>query len=485
MAIRKNLFTRILQILKNRILELSRIVKARVRRKPLLSFLVSLGMLFLLIALGNILSQPDKEEEKAEKVAKKVSVYSVGKAPILGFSAKVEKSGVIQIFAQASGIVATIHFVEGDSVEEDWTLLSLSANYQGDNSAFIARQIAQNQYSLVSQTHAPQKEIIAKSREIAEKTDVSSDELRAISEQSVSESRSLINLNNEIISTLDKNLENYTATNSAGINDTLILSTKQIKSQFLAANNGLNTSLRLTEYQVDEDNPQARLSNLQKEITLKQLEIQEKTLALNLEISRLQLRLAQMTESLMYPAAPVAARVERVHAAIGQLVNPGTLLFTLSAIDPEVTAEILVPREIAQSISRVESSTLYIDGKTFKTIPRYISSEATNGQQYSVLYSIPQEYWSQLTNKGYISVDVPIGLPNTSSTVPFIPIDSVYQTQDEAYIFVAKEGKARSKIVSLGVVYGRFVEVLSGLAEGDAIIVDRNVLAGDEIEGVY
>lgn len=484
MITRKNLVYWLKKV-KSRIFEVNRFLRIQIQKKPVLSFSLVLGVLFLLILLSSILGAPAKQQAVNAEQVKKVNIYTIGRAPVIRLSAKIEKTGVIQIFAQTPGVVQAINVAEGSVVDKGFVLLSLSTNYQGGDSAAIQRQIAQSQHSLISQAYDLQKDIIEKSRQVAGKTDANTDELRNISNQSLESTRSLISLNNEIISTLDKNLENYTATNSAGINENLILSTKQLKSQFMAANNGLNSSLDLTEFQAASDKPPAELSNLQKEITLKQLDIQEKTLKLNLEINQLQLKLAQLSESLMHPVSPSLATVEKVHVNLWQLVNPGTPLFTLSAKDPEVTAELLVNREIAQAVSRMESSTFYIGSKTFETIPRYISTEAVDGQQYSVLYSIPQQYWQELTNKGYISVDVPIGLASTSRAIPFIPIDSVYQTQDTAYVFVEKDAKAVSKTVSLGTVYGRFVEVISGLDEGDKVIMDRNVVWGDRLSVIH
>ena len=455
-----------------------------IQKRPFVSFFITLLLLFLAIVFGNILSTPSKQKGTKEIQAKKVHTYRIGSAPKVTLQAKIEKSGVINIYAQTGGIVQKVQVTEGNTVEKGTWILSLSSNYQGDDATSISRQISQQQYQFNKDTYQTQKDIIAKQRNIAGQTDVNAEQLRSISAQSIDETNSLISLNQDIISSLDSNLNQYTATNSGGVNDQLILATREMKSQFVAANNGLNEALRLTKYISAEDKPQAEIFRLTKDITFKQLDIQEKTLDLNREISRLQLNLAYIKESLMHPASPVPAVVERVYVHVGQLVNPGTLLATLSATDPEVTAVVSVPLEIAKTVSRMESSTLHIGNTAFSTIPRYISNEATDGQLYTILYSIPNNYWNDVVNAGFIAIDIPIGFANTGKTIPFVPIDAIYQTQDQSYIFTLQHGKAASKSVVLGPVYGRFVQISSGLSDGDEIITDRTVVADDVISSI-
>jgi multidrug resistance efflux pump len=451
------------------------------KTRPLLSFFVSLGVLLLLIALASFLGRPKNENATEEAPAKKVSVFSIGSAPKISLPAKIEKSGVIKIVAQMPGIVYSIPVTEGMSVDSGSSLVNLSSNYQGGDVAGVQAQIAQQQYSTTQDTYNLQKDLISQQREVATQSSQNTENLRQISQQSVDETQSLIDLNQQILSTLDQNLSNYSASNAGGMNDALILQTQSLKSQFQSGANQLQSALRQTQYQTDTNNPPSMLNNLQKDITLKQLDIQDKMLDLNKEVSGLQLSLAQLNESFMHPVSPVAGTVERVYVTPGQSVTPGTPLLTISANDVDITAVVSVPNQIAQSVSRIETSMLHIGNKSVPVMPRYISQEATDGQFYTIFYTIPAEYQRILTNAGYISIDIPIGLPDTGKTIPFIPLDSLYQTQEEAYVYVMDHGKVKSKTVTLGNVYGRFVEVTSGISDGDLLILDRNVVAGDRV----
>ncbi|NTU73290.1 hypothetical protein HGB07_03930 [Candidatus Roizmanbacteria bacterium] len=217
---------------------------------------------------------------------------------------------------------------------------------------------------------------------------------------------------------------------------------------------------------------------------VQELDIQEKTLEINKEISNLQLQLAYLSESLMHPSSPFPATIQRILVRQGQAVSPSTPLAVISGSGKHSVAVVSVPADIAKNISNIEDSILQIGTIAYRTKPTFISQEATGSQLYSVIYDIPDEYQSMLTDGAYITVQAPIGIQQTSATDPFVPLDAVYQTQEAAFVFVAEKGIAVSKSVLLGPVYGNYVSVEKGLSDGDQIIMDRNVVSGDRVKGL-
>lgn len=439
-----------------------------IKKKPFTSFLVGLGFLFLAI-LANSLTAPKAMEITKKEAPKEVDVYRIGKPAKTSVLAQVEKAGVVTIVAQTPGIVSNIYVNEGDTVWQGKTLITLSNNYAGGNASSISKELAALQYQNALDTYDQQINLIDKQKEIAQKADGNSDGLRSITDQSLSETRSVIDLNNNILSAIDASL--------AASDD---LSLKQLKSQFLTGNNLLKSGLRNAEFQVAGDKPQAQLSDLQKDVTLGQLDIQLKALDLSLEVSRLQLALVEVSESVMNPSAPYGAIVERVYVYPGQTVNPGTPLVKLAGFKQEVNLVAKVPSVLARRVSNLSDSTIHIDDKEFMAKPDFISHEATDGELYTILFAIPEGYSGMLTNGEYIQIDLSIGVPDTGGAMPFVPIDSVFQTQDNAFVYVVDKDKAKSKNVSLGQVIGGEVEV-KGLAEEDMIILNRNILSGDRI----
>lgn len=451
-----------------------------IRSRPFTSFLISLGLLFLIIFLGQFLTPKAKEPPKKELV-KSVQIYKIGSVPKLTVSAQVEKSGVIKIVAQTSGIISEINIEAGQPVNKGDNLIQLSSNYQGGSTPALQTALAVKQYQIAKDTFDAQKEIIKKQREVAEKNQANAEEMRSIADRALSDTRSLSDLNNQIIDTLNDNLSSFEATNSGDLNRNAILQTRSLLSQFRAGQNQITSSIRNLELQSSSDKSPAQLSQLQKDITLKQLGLQEKSLGLNQEISQLQVALASMGESLMHPVAPFSAVVQRIHVRVGDLVNPGTPLLTLSSntISNSVVAKL--PENIAKKVSVLEPSFVSISGKTLELRPKFVSTEATDGQFYSITYVLPDELNSQLTDGGFVKIEVPVDYPDTGASIPFIPVDSVFQTQDESYLFLAKVGKAKSQKVNLGQVLGSFVEVKAGLSNGDQVILNRNVVDGDKV----
>lgn len=471
-----------LVLIRERTLSASALTTSLIRRKPMTSFMVSMALLSGLILAGNYLRRPKSEVSEIEDRVKKVSIYQIGSSPRLQLEAKAEKSGVVTIVAQTAGVVRKINAWEGDRVNSGQSVVLLSTTYGGANLASVQRQIAQKQYENTRDTFDLQKEIIGKQREISEKSDENSDRLREISRESVEDSQGLLQLNEDILNQIDDNLsELESATNSAE-NAALILTSKQLKSQVQAGINQLRSAIRSGEYSGADDEPPAELADLQREMTLKQLEIQEKALDLSREMSKLNLRLAQISEALMAPQTPFKGTVERIHVKVGQTVAPGTPIASINGDSQKVRLVALTSEEIARNISKIEASRIMVDGETYEVYPKYISEEATNERLYSVVFALPDELTRRIEDREFVTVEVPVGSPNSGSSVPYLPLDSVYQTQDQAYILVMEDGKAVSREVVPGAVYGRFVVIEEGLKDGDMVILSRNVVGGDRVE---
>lgn len=447
-------------------------------RRPFTSFFIALGALFVLIILGNVISNLTKKEVKNPVLAKDAQVYVIGSSPKVTLQGQIEKSGVFKIVAQSSGIVESINFREGDRVSRGQTVLNLASNYQGGNISGLQASLAQKQYQNILDTFDTQKSIIEDQRNIANQSSISSEKLRGIANQNLDQTNSLINLDNDILGTLNNQLSVLQSTNVGGSNDTQILQTKQLIAQLAGGILQLQASSRGLSFQTDTSNPPAELSDLQKSVTFKQLDIQLKALELNREASRIQAAIAGVAASLMNPAAPGDGVVDRIYVKVGDSVNPGTVLALISGDSQNTNVVVRVPYSIVSRVSRTEPSSIHFIGGSVSALPSYVSLEATDSQLYSILYSVDP---AGVTNGNYINVDIPIGFADNSAN-PFIPIDAVYQTQNEAFLLVAENGKAAERKVTLGTVYGRFVQVLSGLKNRDQVILNRNIIVGDSVK---
>ncbi len=450
-----------------------------IRRRPLTSFFAALIILFLLIVAGNLLfKQPAPEAPKAP-VAKDVRVYTIGQVPKTKVQAKVQKNGVIVIMAQAPGVVQEIAVKEGDEVQRGTNLVSLSTNYQGGNAASLQRQLAQVQLQNVLDTYDTQKNLINRQRDLANLSADNAEDLRKISVQTLDDTNSLLSLNMSIANAVNANLQNLISTHQSS---DLVLAAQQQMSSVQAAVNQLTAQSRALTFSNDPKNPPAQIALLTKDATLKQLDIQERALRLSKEAAQISVNLAAVQESLMFPSSPTNGTVQKVSVHVGQQVGPGTPLITIYSPEGNVSAIAKVPQNIAQSISGLEPSQLNIGSQVISVYPSFVSTQATDDQLYSIIFNIPDGFEQNVTDQGYISIDIPVGHTDSNSVVPFIPLDAVFQTTDEAYVYVFNNGKAVSRVVKLGQVLGADVEVEQGIGSGDQIILNRNVIAGDSVK---
>ncbi len=449
--------------------------------KPFTSFFIVLGILLVLMVVGNVLFSPKPEIAKNQDSLKKVQVYKIGSAPLVSYQGKVEKSGVTKIVAQMPGVVNYINVYEGQQVGAGVNILGLSTNYSGGNALSIARQIAGDQYQSAKDNYPTQKELIGKQKELANKSDENSDKLREIARGANESTQGLIDLNTSILNTLAANQSALESLPKSDENDAKILQVKSTRAQLIAGNNQLQLGLNNSNYANSDDNAPATIGNISKDVTVKQLELQEKALDLSLELSRLSFNMAQINEASMYPSAPFAGVIERLFVHPGDTVNPGTVIANLSGNTQHSEVVVLVSEGIAKNISTFESSVLTINGKEISMMPSYVSRDATNGNLYSVIYQLDDSFSANLTNGEYVDVKIPVGVADASNIDPFIPLDSVIQTQDEAFVYVVNNGKAEVKKIILGQIQGRFVEALTGLPKDAEIILDRNVIEGDKV----
>jgi multidrug efflux pump subunit AcrA (membrane-fusion protein) len=466
----------------------TKVAQRFLEKRPFISFLLFLCILMGLVVLGNNLRKPVAPAVSPQPEALAVQLYHLGDTPNVQVQAKIEKSGVVQLVAQTAGVVQKIRVKEGDHVKRGQSLFSLSTNYQGGSVPGLARKLSQENYQFLVDNYDAQKDVIQKNRDIANTVDAQASQLRSMTQQSLSETSSLIDLDNDIISGLDKQIQALVDTNVGGVNDAAISQLKEAKAGTLTSLNAARVALRNNQYQSDSSKEPAALADMTRDLALKQLDLQEKTLDLNKDISLLNLRISQVNESLMYPAAPCPGTVERIFVKVGQNVTPGTVLASVRGDMNEATAVAFVSQDIAREVSRFTPSTLVIGSRKVSVVPRSISHEPTDGVLHSVLYSVPDEYANQLTNASYIVVEIPVGMNYAKTEKPFVPLDSIYQSPDAASVFVVKDDGqgnqvATSQSIKLGAVSGQYVEVVDGLQPGEVIILNRNVIEGQRVKG--
>ncbi len=455
-------------------------------KRPFTFFIGTLIALVALIGIASVINKPKIETKTEEKPAKEVTLFSIGSSPKIFAQASIRKSGIISIYAQTTGVVQAIYKKEGETVNKGANIFWISNTYTGGTISSLQRQLAQKNYEATKNNFSLNIDTIDKQREQAQLSKNNTEELRKITDKSVQENHDLLDLNNKMYRSVVDSVSRLEQNTSPSASDSAqITQLKGQQAQLSAAINQLMSATRNAQYQRDTNNPPAKLADVQYDLTMKQLELQERSTNLQLEINKLNYQVAQVSEGLNYPGSPVTGKVERINAIVGQTVSPGDLLAVVSTGSTSAIADAFVSKETALRASKLDNSILHIGKNTIEATPAYVSTQPTSGQLYSISYQIPTKYSEDLSNQSYIKVEIPLGSTETGAT-KFIPIDAVYQTQDGAYVYVVekKDNKdiAKSKKIELGDINGNYVEVISGLTKDDKIIIDRNILEEDVVK---
>jgi len=173
--------------------------------------------------------------------------------------------------------------------------------------------------------------------------------------------------------------------------------------------------------------------------------------------------------------APFGGVVSRVDVDPGDLASPGSPLFALYD-DAQLVARVEVPESLAEGLVKGESFAMRIGtradairGSVFERAP--VSDPVR--RTVSVKLLLPPGTGAQPGE--FVRVDFPVA-GKASLTVPR---DAVFRRGQLEYVYVVDAGHARLRLVKTGRDYDRVVEVLSGLREGELVVVSDVAAVSD------
>lgn len=449
-----------------------------IKKYPLRTILVSLGLVLILIVIVNLTSSTNDTPIEAGENTITTWLYTVGEAPTYTATARIEIAQYATIVAQNSGIVQSIHTLVGSNISQGTPIITLTTSYSGTSIPGVQAQIAQRQYLATKENYPLQLEQIELNEEIIKESDKNSEELRRINRDSLRDTRNQLNLSESILQSIEQNLSALESADTP--NPDLILSAQQLKNQMLSSVNSLRQAVRNLELQTDSSAPPSNLIELERQISESQLELRRRSLDIELEISRLQRDIANISLALMNPVSPFRGRVEQVMVRLGQSVNPGTPIAIVSGDGSGHKAVSYVPTRIADHlIPGLIASTISQDQSYEYTIS-HISSQPVS-QGLHIVELMPLSETTPAQEGEVITLTFKVGLPDTGSTLPFIPIDAVHQTTTGSFVFVNQDGKASSKKVVTSNIIGSLIQIESGIDHNDQIVLNRSVVSGDRI----
>jgi membrane fusion protein (multidrug efflux system) len=193
-------------------------------------------------------------------------------------------------------------------------------------------------------------------------------------------------------------------------------------------------------------------------------------LTMDNDISRQELAEAEWRLEKTTIRSPFDGRVTLRKVQLGQHVRPGDELFTVADFDPLVAYIYLPEREvIGLEAGREVRITLKADESTrFAGRIRQLAptvDPATGTVKVTVEAVAPP---TSVRPGGFVTIDV---VRETRPAAMLLPREAVLRELQSAHVFVASGEKAEKRTVELGLEEGERVEVITGVAAGEQVVV--------------
>jgi RND family efflux transporter MFP subunit len=189
--------------------------------------------------------------------------------------------------------------------------------------------------------------------------------------------------------------------------------------------------------------------------------------------ARANLKLAEIDLRYTKIIAPFPGVVSMRHTEVGSYLNVGNQVITLIddqrlEIEADVPTERIVGLEAGIIVSfRIDGSPL-LNAKVRAVIPEENPMTRTRAVRFTPDFGA---WRARLATNQSVTLHLPVG---TARTVVTVHKDAVLNRADKTVVFVVAGDKAQMRSVRLGDAVGSRFEVLSGLDNGDLVVVRGN-----------
>jgi membrane fusion protein (multidrug efflux system) len=193
-------------------------------------------------------------------------------------------------------------------------------------------------------------------------------------------------------------------------------------------------------------------------------------LSIDYEIAQQELAEAEWALKKTTIIAPFSGRITARMTQLGQHVRPGDELFQVTDFDPLVARIYLPERDVLGLVEgqdvqiRLDAATeVYFAGRIRQISP--VVDTSTGTVKVTVEATEPPE---QVRPGSFVTVNI---VRVTHSDALLLPREAVLRELQKAHVYVAEDDVAEKRAVTLGLEEGELIEVLSGVAAGDRVIV--------------
>jgi RND family efflux transporter MFP subunit len=183
---------------------------------------------------------------------------------------------------------------------------------------------------------------------------------------------------------------------------------------------------------------------------------------------------------------PITGIITEKKAVTGELVNSGSVIASL-ADTRRLKAKVYVPENhvfVLKAGEKARIATASFPGETFEGVVTYISPKGDDNHNYLVELAVTNNKQSAL--KAGLYVQAVFDAPKDEQALQ-IPKAALAEGLKNPYVYVDENNIARESKLVLGRENGEYVEVVSGLKEGEKVITSGliNILPGSRIEAVH
>lgn len=435
--------------------------------------------LLLFLVVASIITKADELIDETEQpLSKKVKVVEVGsQEQEITASAKVTNLSTVTLVAQSNGPVSELVVVEGEYVSQGTVIARQSSAYAAGNVVVLQRQTAQANSTFADKQLQLTSESIAHARSQADASRDNAEELRLLSEKAVSDTKDLISILETQLVELETQLTDAV---NGGASADLVTG---LRSGVIATKNGLasaRTQLRSLEYQVDTDQPPTQLADTARDMVYTSTQLQLETAEMQKKLADLALKSAYIAEAATRVQAPFAGRIEKIFIREGQFITAGTPVAVLESDFKNLCIQVSVTGQIAATIDQTKNVTVRIAQDYIELPITHVSQTNVSGSLYEVLALIPQNYVESFYDGQSVEVSLPLESQSEfGKKVVMLPLDAVYLTNSETFVYVISDGVVAKRTVVLGDIISEKVEIISGIDTGEQVILDRTVVAGE------
>ena len=200
------------------------------------------------------------------------------------------------------------------------------------------------------------------------------------------------------------------------------------------------------------------------------------------ESVKIQLKQAEKQVADATIEAPFSGVITQKYVEKGSFINPGSPIASLIDIS-KLKVKVNVSESNIYQIVKGDQAIVTTDvypGTEFSGLVSFVSDKGDDSHNYAMEVEIPNN--SEHPLKAGTFVNVKIEIPGAKKAL-FIPREALVGSTQDAGVYVSKNGKAILKKITVKNNAGTDLEVMSGLAEGDEIIVTGqiNLVDGTEI----